>query len=166
MKYIIELPEEPLSILALSTIKGIPKATKIETFEPYIEPDRKAIENEVWELLKTIGNTPAGQRVEIFETINYWDIVDNLTYPEVKAKYEAWKTEFEEIHVGDEVEYDSCDETVRFVVTGTDGKRAYGIKSPCDYYDCGEYNNLDLLRKTGRHFTEIEELLKKMGDEK
>ena len=162
MKYIIELPEEPLSILALSTIKGIPKATKIETFEPYIEPDRKAIENEVWELLKTIGNTPAGQRVEIFETINYWDIVDNLTYPEAKAKYESWLKQRDEIRVGDEVKENiglwtgvvvGFDEVDDLIIMDRSGKSCDGYKTR-------------FFRKTGRHFDEVEELLKKMGDEK
>ena len=35
-----------------------------------------------------------------------------------------------------------------------------------DYDDIGEYCDIDMLTKTGRHFDEVEELLKKMGEKK
>lgn len=71
----------------------------------------------------------------------------------------------DEIKAGDEVEYECCGEIVKFIVTGVNGSIAYGFKSPCEYHDVGEYSHIDGLHKTGRHFPEVVELLKKMRGE-
>lgn len=176
MKYIIDLPKEYTSksslfgeILSIPIqINGgknynIPTAIKIR---PYTEPDRKAIEDEVWELVRLLINTNDSDLYEIFNHIDSEDVIEKMNYQEAKAKYEEWKKQKDEIRVGDEVEYVCCDETIRFVVTGiNNGHWAYGFKYPCDYDESGEYCDLDQLRKTGRHFDEVAELLKKMKGE-
>ena len=156
MKYIIELPEEPLSLLALSTIRGIPKATKIETFEPYIEPDRKAIEDEVWEFAKKV-------RLEEFideEGRLHGYISGFNSYSEAKAKYKAWLKQRDEIRVGDEVEICGTIGIVTRVPYLDEERVHYMAKSGTVYCN----NAYAEIKKTGRLFDEVEELLKKMKE--
>lgn len=79
--------------------------------------------------------------------------------------YKEIDAEKDEIHVGDEVEYKCCDETVRYVVTEIVDEIAYGFKYPCNDVDVGEYCDVNELTKTGRSFPEITELLRKMNGE-
>ena len=183
MKYIIDIPNADVSRLVAETPLGkklyIPIsvedgneysiATEIYA-EEYTEPDRKAIEDEVWSLAREIAYCMSLQ--ECIDTGMLHDddiynsasgVLEKLTYQEAKAKYEVWKRT-KEIRVGDEVEYE-CDGIVRFVVTGFCGETAFGFKYQCDYDDVGEYCDIEDLRKTGRHFDEVEELLKKMMEE-
>ena len=120
---------------------------------PYNESDRSVIEDEVW-----------ATAIKIDIASEDWDWQE-MTYREAKAKYDAWRAERDEIHVGDEVEYECCGEFVTLIVTGTVGKRAYGFKIFCDFDDVGEYCDIEDLRKTGRSFPEIADVLKKMREE-
>lgn len=63
--------------------------------EPYIEPDRKAIENETWDLVNRIADMSYEDFISCFEgeTEEY---VYGLPYHEVKAKYEEWKKQKED----------------------------------------------------------------------
>lgn len=69
----------------------------------------------------------------------------------------------EQIRVGDEVEY-FCGGNIRFVVCGIDNGVAYGFKYRPDFedLDIGEYCEINELKKTGRHFPEVEKLLEEM----
>lgn len=160
-KYIIEFNDEAnkdLSENAYYSCKQIPwwslSKEIIKRLTPYTEPDREAIENEVWEFARGLLNY----------TDDDWEAIANMLlldipYQEAKAKYEEWKKQKEEIHVGDEVR---CMDRVGIVVridsmdgwsnvVWEDGATAYiGIKD---------------LTKTDRHFDEVESLLKKMGGE-
>lgn len=163
MKYIIELPEEPLSIVALSIIKGIPIATKIETFEPYIEPDRKAIEDEVWEFAWEVLQLD----LPVFREIFGYD-TDKMDYREYKSKYEAWKKQRDEIHVGDELKQITASGShtgAKCIVVKTDGDKMNGIGKDGSLVVCSSQVKR-WWTKTGRSFPEVAELLKKMGDEK
>ena len=86
------------------------------------------------------------------------------TYQEAKAKYEAWKQKVV-IHVGDEVEYEWHGEINRFIVIEIRDDIAYGfgLLGNCD--DCdnvGDFCHIDELKKTGRHFSQVTDLLKEM----
>lgn len=73
------------------------------------------------------------------------------------------------IRVGDEVEYECGGEKIRFIVTGVKDSTAYGFRQLMEYddvTDVGEYCDVEDLRKTGRHFDEVAELLKKMKENK
>lgn len=135
----------------------------------YYEPEskeRKAIEDEVWEFASMLMRMHPDIAEDIYLSMNGGKgigVAAEMTYQEAKAKYEAWKKR-DEIRVGDEVEYTSCDETMRFVVTGIVGERAYGFNHTCEYGDAGGYCDIDMLRKTGRHFDEVEELMKKIKE--
>lgn len=169
MKYIIEIENEPFGrnddpffphgMDELYRAKGFKSLVfdqdGLDKLTPYTEPDRKAIENEVWEFAKEV-------RLEEFideEGRLHGYISGFNSYSEAKSKYEEWKTEFKEIHVGDEVIlYDN----VKMIVTQVDhGTSMQGVDENGECYDCIERN---VVKKTGRHFDEFAELLKKMGE--
>ena len=173
MKYLINIPEScvirsPLKgevlgipLLLSATQKTYTLPTEIQ-LEPYTEPDRKAIEDEVWEFAMKCLSMDGSEFCDVFDSCDALCLT-NYSYQDAKARYESWKAEREQILVGDEVEYD-CNGRVRFVVLGIVGRTAYGFKYPCDCDDAGDYCDIDELTKTGRHFPEVAELLKKMRD--
>lgn len=112
MKYIVDLPDAYTSESALfgdilsipiclegGKRYGIPTGIKLE---PYTEPDREAIEDEVWEFARKVEYMDIREREEAFN-IHY--PFNQMSYKEAKSKYEVWKRT-KEIRVGDEVEYD------------------------------------------------------------
>lgn len=172
MKYIIELEDEPM--IANSFNQEVDELWKAKGFNslvfdkyglykltPYTELDRKAIEDETWELAERIADMSYDDFISCFEgeTEEY---VYGLPYHEVKAKYDAWKKRKDEIRVGDEVIYNGD----RVVVTDIflqDITRLWieGVTSSGKTVEALESD----IKKTGRHFAEIEELLKKLGGE-
>lgn len=162
-KYIIEFNDEANKDLiedAYYSCKQIPwwgvSEEIVKRLTPYTEPDRKSIEDEAWKFIRKFCMMEYGDIRECYKE-DYWsDIFEKYTYSEAKAKYEAWKKEKEEIHVGDEVEL-------------------YGRKSIVVYVGADEvYHLIDetwirevvqgkyQLTKTGRHFDEVEKLLERM----
>lgn len=167
MKYIIDIPDEHTDIKVFYTDANM-KIIQSMRCESYTEPDRKAIEDEVWEFAQKFTHESkaelnAHERVEIWGTASCDKIINDFTYSEAKAKYEAWKKRKDEIRVGDEVISAFGD---KMVVThhwhrndGTTGVTGFSTDCSGLYYDEIE------VEKTGRHFSEVEELLKKLGDE-
>lgn len=149
MKYIIDIPDDTQKIIGFRQDYSLIYIDMTS----YTEPDRQDIEDEVW---------ATAIKIDIASEDWNWH---EMTYREAKAEYERWKADREQIHIGDEVEYECCDELVRFIVTGICGRTAYGFKISCDYDDVGEYCDIEDLRKTGRSFHEIADALKKMGEE-
>lgn len=102
MKYIVELEDEPCmreNGVNYYTCKSAPwynlGETVINRLTPYTEPDRKAIEDETWELAERIADMSYDDFISCFEgeTEEY---VYGLPYHEVKAKYEEWKKQKED----------------------------------------------------------------------
>lgn len=125
---------------------------------PYTEPDREAIENEVWEFVSKLVWSFVDREILGMDIAL---AVRDMTYQDAKAKYDAWKKQKDEIRVGDEVKENTglwtgvvvgFDEFDNLTIMDRSGK------------SCGGYKTR-FFRKTGRHFDEVEELLKKMGDE-
>lgn len=173
MKYIVDLPDAYTSESALlgdilripiclenGKCYGIPTGIKLE---PYTEPDRKAIEDEVWEFARGLINYTDDD----WETIINMLLLD-IPYQEAKEKYEAWKAEKEEIRVGDEVQYSLAGYEYTFIVFGKENDVLYGMRTDkVDMdatYEAWDYCNKSdsTLEKTGRHFNEVEDLMKKM----
>ena len=166
-------------------------ATGIE-LTPYNEPSQKAIDlqhahdienvarmnyskgaEDAWELSRRIicpsdccEDSISAYTKEIFNK-DGWEIrgiFNDLSYQEAKAKYEAWKKKEEEIRVGDEViplyaQYDTMvvtrlwtsefsDEWVDTIAG--DGKIYQFLKTS--------------IKKKGRHFPEVGELLKVLSE--
>ena len=166
MKYIVDLPDAYTSESALfgdilsipiclegGKRYGIPTGIKLE---PYTELDREAIEDEVWEFARKIECM--GIR-EMEETFNSHYPFNQMSYKEAKVKYDAWKKKKDKIQIGDEVIYNS---RTRAVVFEPETEERYGIILTSDFARISVSHND--LEKTGRHFDEIEELVKKMKD--
>lgn len=135
--------------------------------EPYIEPDRKAIEDEVWEFVRELIHCNNGKGMTDDELQScfgydlYSQVFKQLSYQDVKAKYDAWKKEKEEIHVGDEVKFGSRSGVV--VRIDTEPKDS-GVNVVCREGNTAYIGMADVT-KTGRHFDEVEKLLERMKAE-
>ena len=158
MKYIIDIPTE----LAEATARYWNETTDM-TLVPYIEPDQKAIEDEVWQFVRMfscLGNCAISEIGDDENTTDPLALVEKYSYQQVKSKYEAWLKQKDEIHVGDEVI--PRDGTWRGVVVDVDDGdlTIMGNKgiSACGYKS-------KHFSKTGRHFNEVAELLEKMRGE-
>lgn len=183
-KYIIDVPKNWVDItngLHIPIEKcGNVGNLRIDTglkLTPYTEPDEQAFEKatnegwlfgekygvgEAWEFAMKCLSMDGNDFYEIFDSCDALCLT-NLSYEEAKTKYEDWKAEKDKIRVGDEVEYSCPNGTCRFVAFGIVGNTAYGFKYPCDFDDVGEYCDIDMLTKTGRHFPEVEKLVEKMS---
>ena len=172
MKYIIDIPNADVSrwigetpfgkklYVPISVENGKEYNIGTEIYvEEYTESDRQAIENEVWEFAKIFMDDMGVDDLEVVngDTIKRYFA---MTYQEAKARYEAWKKKKDEVRVGDEVIlYDN----VKMIVTQVDhGTSIQGVDENGECYECIERN---VVKKTGRHFPEIIELLKKMREE-
>lgn len=177
MKYLIEVPD--------GTVYGYDEDKKILIFQekdfievsevsnliylpnvvPYEESDRKAIEDEVWKFAKKIGSFNGLAKRDLDECFGHTTIQGVMTtydtYREAKREYEKWKESKEEIRVGDEVIYNS---RTRAVVLEPETEKKYGEIFTSDSSTIVVSH--DDLKKTGRHFDEVEELLKKMREGK
>lgn len=170
MKYIIELEDEPMKGTFEKDVnyyrcKQVPywslSEAMINKLTPYPEPDRKAIEDEVWEFASMLMNMHPDVAEDIYWSMNGGrgiGVAAEMTYQEAKSKYEAWKKQKDEIHVGDEVTSKFGDGVVIDIVAD-ESVHILGKDGHWNEYAEGEY------RKTGRHFPEVAELLEKMRED-
>ena len=170
MKYIIDIPKEyesdwvnkssrlgfelcfPINETATNKKYHIPTGLKLES---YTEPDRKAIENEVWEFVCKFVWAVDDKKILGTDILH---AVRDMTYQEAKAKYKTWIKQMDEIRVGDEVKHRGLNYVVGYV--GADKVYHLIDKNWLRTVVQGGYQ----LIKTGRHFPEVAELLKKMRD--
>ena len=121
------------------------------------------IENEVWDLVKTL--------IKMNRSSFYWifgddaiDCITEMTYQEAKAEYDKWQEKIEqmkEIKIGDELINFRGE---KYIVYKIDDNRLYGVdfahyppKSEC----FGSYD----LTTTGRSFPMLAEMLAKIKEE-
>ena len=134
----------------------------MEIAKTHTEPDRKAIEDEVWEFARKVECMGIGEIEEAFDIHreNAMYPFNQMSYQEAKAKYEEWKKQKDEIRVGDEVALQ--DGNFKYVVMGFHFNTAYLLASD------GSVSKFPVskLKKLNRHFNETEELLKKMREGK
>lgn len=163
-KYIIDIPEETIYLNALERKDGKvvwAKSYDISDLRPYTASESyidglKRGQNEAWEFAWEVLQLD----LPVFREIFGYD-TDKMDYRDYKYKYEAWKKQKDEIRVGDEVEI--CG-TIGIVtrVPYLDEERVHYIAKSGTVYCNNSYAE---IKKTGRHFDEIEELLKKMREE-
>lgn len=185
MKYIIDIPHKyvmgtnPRTLMICEGTIGI--STEIE-LTPYDEPSQKAIDlqhahdienvarmnyskgsEDAWEFARAINDMLYDDFISCYDGKTE-EAVYKLSYHEAKSKYEAWKKQKDEIRVGDEVipldtQYDTMVVTKLWTgeyrdewadIIASDGKLFSFLKTS--------------IKKTGRHFNEVEELLKKMKE--
>ena len=159
MKYIIDVPDEHTDIKVFYTDADM-KIIQSMRCKPYTEPDRKAIEDEVWEMARLIsydGGLKLTDLYECYKCSSIQEVMKNHSYQEAKEKYEAWRKQKDEIRVGDEVVYHGNKYVVGYV--GVDEVYHVVDRNWIREDVQGDYQ----IFKTGRHFDEVEELLKKMG---
>ena len=173
MKYIIEIPDDECMInparvepsLCIPITIGDGK-TYIYTDYRLIPYDESAAElrgaEKAWEFCRWLWRECDIDEV-YGETMPLTDVLD-MGYQDAVAKYEEWlkgkKEEDAKIMVGDEVI--AVDATsLPFVVLCVNKSGIYGTDSCGNYRGC----NYDESRfeKTGRHFPEVADLLKKIG---
>ena len=183
MKYIIEIENEPFGrnddpffphgMDELYRAKGFKSLVfdqnGLDKLTPYTEPDREAIENEVWEFAKKMVSTSGNEMSDIWGcATNFGEVMHNTTYSEAKSKYEAWKKKKEEIRVGDEVEQITASGNpvgLKCVVTKiVDYEILKGITQTGEVVTCSSQIKR-WWRKTGRHFNSVEKLLEEMREE-
>lgn len=181
-KYIIDIPDDRVCDFVGSTHLLMPYEmagrkghhnTGLE-LTPYTGPGREAIEDEVWEFVRDIIS---GQNMSFFDSEKCYgfsstnQVILNLSYREAKSKYEAWRKRKDEIRVGDEVQYSLAGYEYTFIVFGKENDVLYGMRTDKvnidDIYETWDYCNKSdsTLKKTGRYFPEVAELLKKMRKE-
>ena len=166
MKYIIDIPDDTTCINALKYEDRKCVAARsyiIPDLTPYTEPDIGDVEDEVWSFAWKIFSMDIREYAEIFD-----DKGCSSDYREAKAKFEAWLKQKDEIHVGDEVAFEMAfgnglDNNMKAVALdqATKGEEWCVLTEN----GCVETHDEEDLYKTGRHFDEVEELLKKMRGE-
>ena len=177
MKYIINVPDKAIELMNGHISVFIEPEFKMgdrkyyalrlskEDIGPYTELDRKAIENaqeEVWMFVRYMAlKMGFDQKADCFGTGSPIVVVRDLSFQEAKDKYDDWKAKREQICVGDEVK--SKNKEWKGVVTNVDQNGDLIIMD--DSGETGRYYKAKHFEKTGRYFTEIEELLKKMKEE-
>jgi len=166
-KYIIDVPDEAvefmggeMNFLVEPKIKDERKRHYVlrideEDTSIYTEPDRKAIEDKVWEFATTCTKMDGADSVDVFGGYSL-DSFTKYSYQEAKSKYDAWKKQKDEIHIGDEVK---CRGTNGVVVRIDTEDR--GVNIVLEDGDTA-YIGMANVIKTGRYFDEVENLLKKM----
>lgn len=162
MKYIINIPDDIQKIIGLRQDYSLIYVD----MTPYTEPDRKAIEDEVWEFVRELIHYNNGKGMvddelqSCFGHDLYSQVFKHLSYQEAKAKYDEWKRKKEEIHVGDEVEY--IDGNTNAFVSYFDGEMCDLI---CADGSVAEDICLNMLRPTGRKCPEVLKLLETLQRE-
>lgn len=131
--------------------------------------------NEAWEAAKKLDDMEFGELKGLFDGDPLVDVIDSIfnhiTASEAINKLRAYENqkkqeEDKEIHVGDVIR----DDDVEAVVTWCDGKNWNGFLLKRKNEDVGEVGQVyscmscNDWKKTGRHFPEIAEVLKKMKE--
>lgn len=131
--------------------------------------------DEAWEAIKKLylpvpeGGLPDEAIREIFGAHNWIGIVRNFSASEVVEKiraYEEKQKENSEFHIGDEVQNDNG---ARGVVVGSiknpvDGSEFISVFGMGEDYEVPQIMLKEDYKKTGRHFPEIVEVLKKLQE--
>ena len=122
---------------------------------------------DAWECAKKIaiiprnGGLSCDEMDDIFHTKSVTTIMNNYSASEAIEKIKAYEEKQNQIHVGDELVSD-YDNNERYVVTRIVSQ---------DYINMMDMNgaiyssNPERYKKTGRHFSQIEELLDQMQEE-
>lgn len=183
-KYIIDIPDEyeKCYVQSPSETLYIPMQVGTHNYNdwvgtglsvtPYTEPDedeiRQMAHEEAWDFMYELFFKEYSELNDIFGTQSRTEIMSSMTYAEAKTIYDKWKKEKEEICVGDEVEQTSANGTsvgYKCVVTKIVGDEILkGVTQTGEVVNCSSKVKR-WWRKTGRHFPEVAELLKKMKEE-
>ena len=161
MKYIIDVPDEGKYRLGQAYIfandgERIVASCNLTDLTPYTEPDREAIENEVWDFVSKLVWSFGDKEIL---GMGIAHAVRDMTYQEAKARYEAWKNQ-KELRMGDEV---ILPDKTKGIVMDRDDDDCIVINK--DSYTI--VYHVSELRNTGRHYDciiNLAEVLKRYRD--
>ena len=155
-KYIIDIPDEvPVS----DELVPFDMCRPSWYWEAY-EKGKADTEDNVWEFAMKCLSMDGNEFCDVFDSCDALCLT-NYSYQAAKAKYDSWRKRKDEVCVGDEVTEKSglwkgivmnIDDTDDLTIMDSSGKSCNGYKKKH-------------FRKTGNHFNEIAELLKKMSEE-
>jgi len=173
-KYIVEIGRLERLYKASISAKGMPNMTWLSPevdLTPYTEPDLEQVRKEAykegreagikdgkceaWEAARTLWNTP--NRKEIFGYTTFNTVLTTLTAQETIEKIRQYEQEKEDFKVGDEV---ISDEDVKGVTIDMDDYLLHVL----DKNGVVQAWPREDAVKTGRHFSEIAEVLQKMKE--
>ena len=167
MRYIIDAPSNLYKIdgtLRVPVKVGEGDLCWYNTYlkvESYTEPDRRAIEDEVWEFLDFLfTGMNSEERYECFDMVFSHMIVSNMSYQEAKAKYEAWKKK-DEFKIGDEIKSKTTGNVGVVIEVNKEHEYVNVIfpsGTPWNFH-------FEEIEKTGIYFSEALELMKKIRGE-
>lgn len=148
MKYIIDIPDKQGQAYNIHEDTGM----WMDGYEKGVEAGR----DDTWELIQKVA-AMTYRELDDAKIPQSW--ITSCKHQEIKTKYEAWKKEKNEIHIGDEVKNKGLED--KGIVTYIEATR-------CDVlWSDGSVNEdflMSDLYKTGRHFDEIKDFLKMMTD--
>jgi len=176
MKYVIDIPDKAIDFMGgrdhvsvfvepeykVGDCKHYALRISKEDIEPYTEPDQEAIEDEVWKFARGLLNYTDDD----WETITNMLLLD-IPYQSAKASYEAWLKRKYEIRVGDEVVYADDPNKEKAIVLRLYQPKQYKTLADilCEDGTVVKMIKVENLAWTGRHFDEVEDMLKKMKGE-
>lgn len=172
MKYIINVPEDRVRGDRLWIL-----ATTEDSLDHYLPTGIKAVpyddseaeqrgRGEAWRLAQELENMEIEDWRDCFHS-PYADGLTKMSFDEANERYKEWqeqKNEINKIHVGDEVAFENGSRFVVYDILNS------GRLCGCGYERCSgrraSWSGVDteVVRKTGRHFPEIAELLEKMKE--
>lgn len=177
-KYIIDIPDEAIEFMGSCINVFVEPEFKIgdckryalrickDDITPYTEPGeneiRQKVEQEVWELADYMCRMSQTEKNRCFGFSYPSEVTTNLTYQEAKSMFEKWMENENEIRVGDEIYSDGDYEKSVVMEIHGDGSVSVYTKNGCIEH---WWNKIHNLKKTGRHFDEIVQLLNKIRGE-
>ena len=172
MKYVIDIPDKAIDFMGgrdhvsvfvepeykVGDCKHYALRISKEDIEPYTEPNRETIENEVWDFAISCVDMDGIDFYRCFEHDSVFYLTE-YTYSEAKSKYDEWKRKEEEVRVGDEVETELGNKAC--VLYGNpDGTQIFVLKAD----GTAAWWSRCAIHKTGKNHSEVAELLKKMRE--
>lgn len=132
----------------------------MDGYEKGVEAGR----DDAWELIKDINYLGYDDFVACFNGMTEEQVFE-LSYQEVKEKYEAWKKK-DKIRVGDEVVYADDPNKEKAIVLRLYQPKQYKTLADilCEDGTVVKMIRVENLAWTGRHFDEVEDLLKKIKE--
>ena len=115
--------------------------------------------NDAWETITKIAKMPDGERMTHFGEVWISNILNAYSLEQIFTILEKSEFEPDEIKIGDEVESLITGRT--YIIHEIDGKDVKGYNFKNQHTCYGDKND---FKKTGRHFSQVAELVKAMKE--
>ena len=129
-------------------------------YSPKIDEAYQRGLNDAWDVAKKISTMDSPTRDEIFGLVITSNIIDENSAPEAIEKIQKYEQKQDEIKVGNEVNGKGGRGIITKISNDGDHFNVMWENGSTGYYMREDF------KKTGRHFSEIAEVLRKMQEEK